>query len=138
MKRNKKIIIMIFLAFIFLLFSIGYSINLSNIKINGYSNILSSSFDIHFENITYNNENVFVNSSLGDFNATIDENDNTIVNYSISLPKPGDFYEFTVDVVNNGTINSMINIISSNIILDDNIEESLPNYLKYKLTYILL
>ena len=36
--------------------------------------------------------------------ATIDSNNNTLITYSIVLPRPRKFYEFTVDVVNAWTV----------------------------------
>lgn len=53
---------------------------------------------MHFENITVQD---------GSIEATIAE-DKTTINYEMELLEPGDFYIFTVDMVNSGSIDAMI------------------------------
>ncbi len=55
-KKKKNI----FLLFVFLLLSIsiGYALLSSNIKINGISKMFNSKWDIHFNNVVYNEGNV--------------------------------------------------------------------------------
>ncbi len=140
--KNKKQKYLIFIALV-LLVGIGYAALTSNLRILGFANIKSNNFDIHFENVTYNSNNVFINTTLGEYNATIDTNDNTKVNYSVSLSKPGDFYEFTVDVVNSGTLEGQLATNTSTLKINNDepfvIEEdgsNLPDYLEYNLTYL--
>ena len=138
--KNKKILIVLLLV---LLIGIGYAALVSNLNINGYANMKSNYFDIHFDNVTYNEENVIINTLNGEYNATIDPNDNTVVNYSVALSKPGDLYEFNVDAVNNGTMEGEIAEIISTLKINNAepivIEEdgsNLPDYLEYNLTYL--
>ena len=60
-----------------------------------------------------------------------------IIKLHIQYPqkKPGDFYEFTVDVVNGGTLNASIEDFVSKI---NNVEinDNLPKYLEYNVTYV--
>ena len=83
--------------------------SLVNLTINGNTKLNNSSWDIHFENVVPNQNNV----SLGneDSEAAITINDNTEVTYNVTLSTPGDFYEFEVDAVNAGTIDASITSI---------------------------
>lgn len=132
--KNKQYKIAIVFS-ILLLFVIGYAALNSTLSINGIANINSLSFSVHFDNITIANESVYVNESLLETNATINPLDNKQISYTISLTEPGDFYEFTVDIVNDGTIDAAIEEIVSkmnNVVINNN----LPKYLEYNVTYV--
>ena len=59
--------------------------------------------------------------------------------YSVVLSEPGDYYEFTVDAVNNGTIDAMIaaNGIVNGVYSDSTYETpaTLPEAVRYTVTY---
>ena len=102
-KNNSFIIITIFL--IILGITLGYALIQSDIEINGLTNIGNNTWDIHFANVV-----VSENSLTPVSGATINPQDNTKINYTIVLDKPGDFYEFTVDIVNAGTLPGEISL----------------------------
>ena len=131
--NNKKIIYVIIFILICLL-SIGYAALVSNISIVGTAKMKANTFDVHFENITVSNGSVEIDTSLGDSAATIEPTNRTRIDYSVTLEKPGDFYEFTVKVVNGGTIDAMIDTVTSKI---NNVEinNNLPKFLEYNITY---
>ena len=54
-----------------------------------------------------------VSIGTGDKAAVITPNDTTEVTYEVTLAKPGDFYEFTVDAVNAGTVDAIIDEVRS-------------------------
>ena len=128
MKKTKKRTMYLLLLLI-LFISVGYAILQSNLSIIGTTSIQDSKWDIHWNNVVITEGSV---STSNADKATID-NTKTTVNYNIVLDKPGDFYEFTVDAVNAGTIDGMIDVISSKL----NNEEitTLPAYLNYSITY---
>ena len=124
-KQNSSLLLIILL----LLISVGFSVINSTININGSSIINTPTWNIYFDNIrtTY--------GSVSGINvvkeATIETP--TSVEYSIYLKEPGNYYEFKVDVVNAGSIDAMVDIVSSKM---NNVEiTTLPNYLKYSVTY---
>lgn len=120
-KQNKiHIFILILLAI-----SIGYAALSNNLKINGTTIINKNTWNIYWDNI---NVNTNLKSSNIVTPATINQNDNTKVDFTIKLDLPGDFYEFTVDAVNAGTIDAMINNI-------EEITPELPEYIQYTITY---
>ena len=126
--KKKKMSLMIVLLLITFL-EIGYAAIVSNLEIKGYSQIKSSSFDVHFENMIIKSGSVEAIT-----NATIESTNRTRIDYSVIFEKPGDFYEFTVDVVNDGSLDAMVETVTSkmnNTIIDNN----LPNYLEYNVTY---
>ncbi len=124
-KRRTKYLLLLLILFI----SVGYAILQSNLTITGTTSIQDSKWDIHWNNVVITTGSV---STSNADKATID-NTKTTVNYNIVLDKPGDFYEFTVDAVNEGTIDGMIDVISSKL---NNVEiTTLPAYLNYSITY---
>ena len=132
--NNKKTIYGIIFILICLV-GIGYAAIVSNLTITGTAKIKTNSFDVHFENITVTNGSVEINTGVGDSAPVIEPTNRTRIDYSVTLEEPGDFYEFTVKVVNGGTIDAMVNTVTSmmnNAVINNN----LPNYLEYKVVYI--
>ena len=130
-KKSKKSRFLIVLAVLLLCLSIGYAILSTNVNINGTSSISNSTWDIHFENLQVSPGSVAL--STGDVGAAISNADRTTVTYTVTLVKPGDFYEFTVDVKNGGTVDGMVSGVTSK--MNGVAITSLPNYLNYSVTY---
>ena len=125
MKRKNKVTYLGFIIMI-LLIGIGYAILTTNLNITGTTVLKDNRWDIHFENVNV------VTGSVTASTPTIDQA-GTTVSYSVTLDKPGDFFEFTVDAVNDGTIDGMIESISSK--LNGTEITTLPNALEYSVTY---
>ena len=125
-KRRAKYLLLLLILCI----SVGYAILQSNLTINGTAHMNNPTWDIHWNNVQVTNGSVTGSNVTSP--ATIDSA-KTTVSYSIKLPKPGDFYEFTVDAVNGGTIDGMIDTISSK--LNGTEISNLPDYLNYSVTY---
>ena len=131
--NNKKTLYGIIFILICLV-GIAYAALVSNISITGTAKMKANTFDVHFENITLTNGSVEIDTNSGDITATIEPTNRTRIDYSVTLEKPGDFYEFTVKVVNGGTIDAMIDTVTSkmnNVVINNN----LPDYLEYNVTY---
>ncbi len=125
-KRRAKLLLLLLILCI----SVGYAILQSNLTINGTAHMNNPTWDIHWNNVQVTSGSVTGSNVTSP--ATIDSA-KTTVSYSIKLPKPGDFYEFTVDAVNGGTIDGMIDTISSK--LNGTEISTLPAYLNYTVTY---
>ena len=134
MRKRKKNRFILLLVILIITMSLGYALLTQNISIMGTSTVKNSTWDIYFDNVQINSNSVSL--STGDSAATIDSNDNTLVNYTVTLSLPGDFYEFTVDAVNDGSIDAMIDTIVSKYngtaISSTN---PIPNYLTYSVMY---
>jgi hypothetical protein len=104
MRKRNKILLLILLI---LGLGIGFAYVNGLLKINGTALVKRASWDIHFDNIQVTTGSVTPTSA-----ATITSGNPTEVTYAIDLDAPGDFYEFTVDVVNNGSMDAMISEVT--------------------------
>ncbi|MBR2828139.1 MAG: hypothetical protein IKE70_02790 [Bacilli bacterium] len=130
-KKTKVIIILLLITVI----GIGYATLGANLRINGVTKIENASWNVRFKenSIHISPGSIEVDTTNGGKEATIDNI--STVSYQVKLLKPGDFYEFTVDVENTGSIDAMIGSISNKINLVEINENSLPDYLKYSVSY---
>ena len=131
-RRNQKITTY-FVILSLLVIGIVYAILQANLQINGIAKIKSNSWDIHFNNIQVNEDSVSIGT--GDSPATIDPENNCKIDFEVTLSLPGDFYEFTVDVVNAGTIDGMIGSLTTSLKVDNVVVDTVPDYLNYTVTY---
>lgn len=122
-KKNKFLVLIILLLGI----TIGYAALSTTLKINGTANVSKNTWNVYWDNPEVTEGSVTTNVPvIGE-----DQNDseNTKVTWTTTLNVPGDFYEFTVDAVNGGTIDAMITNI------EQTITPELPNYVKFTVTY---
>ena len=133
-KHNRKNRLFLPLILMILGISLGYALLSQNLTINGITKVKGNNWSIHFDNVQISSGSVTL--STGDSAAEIDSNDDTLVEYTVTLNTPGDFYEFTVDAVNDGTVDGMIGEIISKL---NNTAISttnpVPSYLDYSVTY---
>lgn len=131
--NNKKIILLLVLV---LGISIGYAALASNLKINGISKVKSATWKVYWDNVQISDGSV---TTSDENKAQITDTEKTQVEYSVVLNEPGDYYEFTVDAVNAGTIDAMIakDGIVNGVYSDSTYETSaeLPKAVKYTVTY---
>ena len=133
MRRNNKQITTYFILFSLLIIGVVYAILQANLQINGTAKIQANTWDIHFDNIQINENSVSIGT--GDSAATIDPENNCKVDFEVTLSIPGDFYEFTIDVVNAGTIDGMIGELTKTLIVNNTPVDTPPDYLNYSVTY---
>ena len=129
---RKKKFNLIFLLVILLSVTVGFALLSTTLFIKGSSGIKGGSWNIHWNS----NSVVVSNGSVSGEDPIVDgDNDNTVT-FVANLELPGDFYEFSVDAVNEGTINGEITTIS-NLVYDSTgeTEVTLPDYIKYSVTY---
>ncbi|MBQ3306615.1 MAG: hypothetical protein IJG68_00320 [Bacilli bacterium] len=133
MNRNNKKVTTYFVILSLLVIGIVYAILQANLQINGTAKIQSNTWDIHFDNIVINEDSVSIGT--GDSAATIDSENNCKIDFEVTLSLPGDFYEFTVDVVNAGTIDGMIGELNKTLKVNNEAVSETPDYLTYSVTY---
>ena len=130
MRRNRRKNMYLFLFILVCSLGIGYAFLKTELTINGTADFLDARWDIHFNNVVVNPNSVEL--STGNSAATISTS-TTEVTYAVTLKEPGDFYEFTVDAVNSGSMDAMIDTISSKM---GGVEiTTLPSYMEYYVTY---
>ena len=119
MRRHYKLLIFVLLLFL----SIGFAYLTANLDVTGTIAFRENTWDVHLDNI------VVEEDSLDADTPTINTDRDT-VNFNISFTRPGDYYEFYVDVVNSGTMDAS---------LDSTVKSTLTgNYLTnldYNVTY---
>ena len=126
-QRNKTISLLILL----LIIGIGFAALATTLKINGNAHINKNTWSIYWTN------RQVVDGSVSSTIPSIEESEehlpNTKATWSVTLRNPGDYYEFTIDAINKGTIDAMVTNVTSTIDGKDISEK--PNYLKYSVTY---
>ena len=100
-KKSGKKVVLSLLALLLLTITVGYAALSTTLNINGTSKINNATWDVHFANLKVTSGSVSATKA-----ATIDSA--TEIDYNVELIKPGDFYEFTVDVTNTGTIDAKL------------------------------
>ena len=98
MRKNKKHVTILVLLLLLGVITIGYATLSSTLNISGTSQITNATWDVHFENVSVTTGSVAATTA-----PTIDTSKLNIT-YDVTLAKPGDFYEFTVDVKNAGSV----------------------------------
>ena len=121
MRRKSKFNLILIIFILVLVLGLGYAYLTTTLSINGTTDVDSNTWNIYWDNVQVKEGSVTATTP------TIDTN-KTTVTFNVHLSKPGDFYEFTVDAKNDGTIDAMIETISSTI----NNSTTIPNYLIYK------
>ena len=122
MNKKKKFTILILLLMVGI--SIGYALLNVKLDITGKTSIGKSTWDVHFENVQ------ITDGSVEATKAPAIEN-YTTVDFEVGLNLPGDFYEFTVDVVNEGSIDAMID----SVLKTPDLTETQQKYLNYIIEY---
>lgn len=102
---------MLIVAFVLLVagISFGYAALSTTLTINGKTNISKVGWDIHFFNATVTDGSVSGTEADNIINST----DRTKASWTATLAKPGDFYEFKINVGNFGTIDAKLDQLPS-------------------------
>ena len=129
--KNKKKKLKLLLLILALIISIGYAAIRSGLNINGTTHVMNNTWDVHFENYQRTSSSTVTPTTAPDTTG----NNKTTVTYEVTLTNPGDIYEFTLDVVNSGTMDVMIESFSSKLNNTEITSSNLPGYLEYSVTY---
>lgn len=126
MKKSKNIVFAAIILLLLVAITIGYAGLSTTLSINGNTSISKIEWDIHFENIQETDGSVTATTP-----AIITDDKQTVINYAVNFSMPGDFYEFTVDVVNAGTLDAVItDVVKAGLNADT------EKYLNYEVTYL--
>ena len=129
MKKNKgkdknSVFLVIGILLVVGIITVGYAALQATLQINGTANIGGATWDIHFENIE---ETAATNVTANPAPSAPDDTTTTLT-YGVNLVKPGDIYQFTAKIVNDGTIDARLD----ELVLSG--ASSLP-YVSYTITY---
>ena len=106
--NSKRRFLYLTIIFLLLFIGVGYSYLSSSLAINGHTELVANTWNIHFENLRVSD-----GSSTASVPAAINSNQ-TIINYSVTLNNVGDYYEFSVDVVNSGSLMGKVSLANIN------------------------
>lgn len=126
--RNKRDNKAKYLLILLLLIAVGYAAIATTLKINGTSTIKSAKWDVYWENPQV------LSGSVTSTAPTLSESD-TKATFNVTLNEPGDYYEFTIDAVNNGSLDAKIDtngIVKQ--VKNASGEVVTPTILKYEVT----
>lgn len=105
-KRKNNNIVKVALVVSLLVVSVGFAVLSTSLNITGTTSINSSGWSVKFKTDT-------ISVTSGSVSATTPTvTGDTTLAFSPTLATPGDFYEFTIDVKNEGTINAKITSIT--------------------------
>ena len=104
--RDRKVLytVLSILIVSVLTLTVVYAALSTTLNINGNAEVTAANWDIYLDNVQLNSQSA--TSGV----PTI--SNKTTASFSTTLSKPGDFYEFTIDVVNNGSIDAMIDSVT--------------------------
>ena len=122
----------VLLLALLVLIGVGYSALRSGLNINGTTHVEVPVWDVHFENYQ---ETLDSNVTPTVAPSTPSGEKPTTISYEVTLSNPMDVYEFTVDVVNNGSMDVMIESFSSKLGGVEITPSNLPVYLEYSAEY---
>ena len=128
MKQNKgkdknSIFLVIGILLVVGIITVGYAALQATLEINGDASIGGATWDIHFENI----ESTAASTVDPTVEPTASGTDTTTLEYEVSLPKPGDVYQFTAEIVNDGSIDAKLRSLDK--------EGNNLDYVVYDITY---
>ena len=124
-KNNRKTLFTVLTIILVSIFglTVVYAALSTVLNISGNAEVVASSWDIYLDNVKVTNGSVSTDVPSIRTNNSLE--------FTTTLNTPGDYYEFTVDVVNNGTIDAMI----SNIVKTPDLTSEQAKYFKYEVTY---
>lgn len=118
MKKIKNIFL---LFIIILLISVGFAYLSASLSINGNLSFKQNTWDVHFETVKV------IDSTISNPSVTIDNK--TSVNMSGQFNSPGDFLDYSFNIVNDGSLPASISSITNNL------TEQQKNYIDITLKY---
>lgn len=130
--KNKKVRLVTVLLILVLLISVGYATLISNLTITGSTTIKKPTLNVYFTNVQV--ESGSVSGAKVTKTPTTSGTTTTQLEWEVSLGTPGEYYEFNVDVVNDGDTDLMVNTETNDIVSALTVAQQ--KYLEYTITYV--
>lgn len=127
MKKNISFstVTIVLLSVAVIAMSVGFANFSSNLTINGTTKVESSSWNVSFQEDSYQETSGSV--TVSEPNRSISA---TSMTYNVTLAEPGDFYEFTINVQNSGTFDAQLSGITMSSLTTEQ-----AKYLTYTVSY---
>lgn len=121
-ERNVQNIVIMALAAVIVVMSVGYALYNQTLNINGKATFNKAVWDVHFDTDTF--------SETSTIKSTTNSVQNTTISYEVTLEKPGDTYSFTVNAKNFGTIDAKATKLTLT-----GLDAAQQKYITYKVSY---
>ena len=102
-KKGRKGFLALILLLLLIGVTIGYSILSDTLNIHGTSKIKNATWKVHFTSVSAG-----ATGSVAPVQAPTIASDELNISYEVNLDKPGDFYEFTATVKNDGSVDAKL------------------------------
>ena len=134
MKKNKKHRKIMLLVILLLGVTVGFALLSTTLFINGTANIKSNTWNIHWDDTSVNVTTGSVAAEEPEVSTTTSTKDT--VSFDVEFEIPGDFYEFEIDAINEGSVDGALELGQNWITYKANgTETTLPSYMDFKVTY---
>ncbi len=122
-KRNLETLVIVVLTIAIVVMSVGFASIGRDLEINGSANVSASSWNVAFNTESYvaTTGSNAITPAQDDLNVS-----NTSITYNVDFTQPGQFYEFKIDVENNGTFDASLDGITMSTV---------DSHLKYTVKY---
>ena len=137
MRKNKKQRRVMFLLILILGITIGFALLSTTLYINGTANIKSNTWNIHWDS---NSIEETTGSITATTPASVTDQEEKNISFAVEFELPGDFYEFSADAVNEGTIDGKIEDVHITFYQADGVtpydeNNPLPSEIVYSFTH---
>lgn len=122
-RKNTQLFVIAILSVALLTMSVGFASYASTLNINGTATVRANKWSVHYVTNSYaetSGSKVASSSSLT----------NTDFTFSVTLEKPGDFYEASANIINDGTFNATLTSLTMSTLT-----AAQQKYLTYTVTY---
>ena len=119
-KKTKGVMLLLVIAVI--LMTVGFAAYAQRLNITGNVTVKGKPWNVHYVNNS-------ITPTSGSVTATNPSVNNTDFEFTVTLEKPGDFYEATINVINEGSMDAYLKKITMSDI------STHSNYLSYTVTY---
>ena len=130
-KKRKEIGILLFLVLAIVLMTIGFAAYTQTLNITGTVKVKGSPWDVHFipNQISRTSGSVAPDTD-SQTSTSLETVTNTDFTFTVTLQKPGDFYEATITAKNYGTVAAQLKSITMSTLTTEQ-----QKYLSYTVTY---
>ena len=136
MRKNKKQRRVMLLLILILSITIGFALLSTTLFINGTANIKSNTWNIHWDSDSIEETTGSVSATTP---ASVTDAEEKNISFAVEFELPGDFYEFSANAINEGSIDGKIETISVKFYEADGTTEidkdDLPEEITYSLTH---
>ena len=128
-KKKKERGVLLLLVVAVLIMTVGFALYATTLNINGTVNVKGSPWNVHYDTSFGTNGVSPTTGSVTATSAVINTNDTNFA-FTVTLEKPGDFYEATLKAYNEGSMPAILKSITLG-----GVSAAQQAYLSYTVTY---